>query len=110
MTRNYSPLEIDYDRARKVSPPIKPILALLTTTLLAVGATACGAGTVKAPASPVSSEAQPPGGTTTAPASIASSGGYLKNDGDKDFDDPENGHGGGDPEYDESMPVAPFRR
>jgi hypothetical protein len=87
---------------------MKPILALLTTALLAVGATACGAGTVKAPASPVSSEARPPGGTTTAPASIASSGGYLKNDGDKDFDDPEHGRGRGDPEYDASILFAPF--
>jgi hypothetical protein len=83
---------------------MKPTLALLASVLLGVGMSACGTGARTDGTSRVTPDAASAhkGSAATSSTAIASSpDGYLKYDGDKDFDDTQGGRN--DPEYDSSI-------
>jgi hypothetical protein len=86
---------------------MKSLFPMLASTLLGLGATGCAAGTATTPTSPPSHTTGPTDDATAGPPTHGGSAtGYLKNDGDKDFDDAE--HDRGNPEGDASALFAPF--
>jgi hypothetical protein len=81
-------------------------LAPLAAALLGVSVSACGANRGTHPIYPVSPRTGPTHYATTSPANATSVDDYLKNDGDKDFDDVQ--HDRGNPENDASILFEPF--
>jgi hypothetical protein len=73
---------------------MRPLLALLSSALLALAGSACGStGTLTGSMSATSPAAGAVNSAAaTGPARAARPGGYLKRDGDRDFDDVESAH------------------
>ena len=97
-------------RSSRIITATRLPLALVASALLGAGAIGCGAGTGTTTTSTASSTAARPNATATSATTVASSspGGYLKNDGDADFDD--TAHNRGNPEDDASSLFAPYGR